>query len=116
MIVGGCLTCLTILAFIFVVAYLYFSILARTSVLKRIEVDNKRYEDQKAWDSQIQVLTTRIGEISTQNFTLGEALKEWQSRYVETKNALTEAEKRYDELKEKYLKLTSHNNEEDKIE
>lgn len=116
MIVEGCLICLTVLAFIFVIAYLYFSILGRTTVLKRIEVDNKRYEDQKTWDSQIQVLTTRIGEISTQNFNLGEALKEWQSRYVETKNALTESEKKYDELKEKYLKLTSHNEEEDKDE
>jgi len=110
MIVEGCLTCLTILAFIFVVAYLYFAVTGRDRAIKAEEKDDERYVAQAQWEDQIKVLTVRIGEITTENQRLNGVVREWMNvantYKIETdklNKSLEEWQKQSEEYKAKYL-------------
>ena len=73
-----------ILAIIFVVSTLYFNISNRIISKRERKDDIKRYEKSNDFEEQVKVLTTRLGEITTD-------LRNYQIAYCELK-------KKYDEL------------------
>lgn len=114
MVVEGCLSCLTVLAFIFVVAYVYFAITGRCRAIAAEAKDDERYVNQANWEDQIKVLTVRIGEITTENQRLNGVVREWMNLAntykVETdklNKSLEEWQKQSEEYKAKYLEVDS---------
>lgn len=126
MVVEGCLICLTVLAFIFVVAYVYFAITGRCRSIAAEAKDDERYLNQANWEDQIKVLTVRIGEITTENQRLNnvvrewmnvantykvetdklnKSLEEWMKQSEEYKNQVKEKEIAYMDLKKEFDKL-----------
>ena len=130
MVVEGCLSCLTVLAFIFVVAYVYFAITGRCRAIAAEAKDDERYVNQANWEDQIKVLTVRIGEITTENQRLNgvvrewmnlantykvetdkfnKSLEEWQKQSEDYKNQVKEKEIAYMDLKKEFDKLQTKN-------
>ena len=114
MIVEGCLSCLTVLAFIFVVAYVYFAITGRCRSIAAEAKEDERYLTQSNWEDQIKVLTVRIGEITTENQRLNGVVREWmnvaQNYKIESdklNKSLEEWQKQSEEYKAKYLEADS---------
>lgn len=114
MILEGCLTCLTVLAFIFVIAYLYFAVTGRNRAIKAEVKDDERFAAQNALDEQIKVLTIRIGEITTENQRLNGVVREWmnvaQNYKIENdklNKSLEEWQKQSEEYKAKYIEVDS---------
>jgi len=132
MVVEGCLICLTVLAFIFVVSYVYFAITGRCRAIEAEAKEDERYLNQANWDDQIKVLTVRIGEITSENQRLNgvvrewmniantykvendklnKSLEEWQKQSEDYKNQVKEKEITYMDLKKEFDKLQTKNGE-----
>lgn len=130
MVVEGCLSCLTVLAFVFVVVYLYFAITGRCRAIEAEAKEDKRYSAQANWENQIKVLTVRIGEVSTENDRLNKVcrtwietantykleldkknkeLEEWIKQSDDYKNQVKEKEIAYMDLKKEFDKLQTKN-------
>lgn len=107
MIVEGCLSCLSLLAFIFVVAYLYFAITGRCRAIEAEAKDDERYASQQDWENQIKVLTVRIGEITTENDRLNKVCRSWMETANSYKLQLDTKTKEADEYKESAKKAES---------
>lgn len=107
MIVEGCLSCLSVLAFIFVVAYLYFAITGRCRAIEAEAKDDERYASQQDWENQIKVLTVRIGEITTENDRLNKVCRSWMETANSYKLQLDTKTKEADEYKESAKKAES---------
>ena len=107
MIVEGCLSCLSVLAFIFVVAYLYFAITGRCRAIEAEAKDDERYASQQDWENQIKVLTIRIGEITTENDRLNKVCRSWMETANSYKLQLDTKTKEADEYKESAKKAES---------
>jgi uncharacterized coiled-coil DUF342 family protein len=107
MIVEGCLSCLSVLAFIFVVAYLYFAITGRCRAIEAEAKDDERYASQQDWENQIKVLTVRIGEITTENDRLNKVCHSWMETANSYKLQLDTKTKEADEYKESAKKAES---------
>ena len=107
MIVEGCLSCLSLLAFIFVVAYLYFAITGRCRAIEAEAKDDERYASQQDQENQIKVLTVRIGEITTENDRLNKVCRSWMETANSYKLQLDTKTKEADEYKESAKKAES---------
>ena len=107
MIIEGCLSCLSVLAFIFVVAYLYFAITGRCRAIEAEAKDDERYASQQDWENQIKVLTVRIGEITTENDRLNKVCRSWMETANSYKLQLDTKTKEADEYKESAKKAES---------
>ena len=65
------------LALIYVVSSLYFSISGRILTERREKKEDERYEEHKAIDEQISVLTQRLGAITKENDRLNGVIRSW---------------------------------------
>ena len=68
---------IVILLTIYVVFELYFAISGRIIFKKQKEIENSIAQQNLSFEDQIRVLTTRIGEISTENNRLNGVVREW---------------------------------------
>ena len=68
---------IVILLTIYVVFELYFAISGRIMFKKQKEIENSIAQQNLSFEDQIRVLTTRIGEVSTENTRLNGVVREW---------------------------------------
>lgn len=88
MISNSCLLILTVLAFIYVVSFIYFQLNARDISEKRYvegverENENKKLvEAQSNWENEIRALSLKV-------FELQDNVKQWQEAYASVKKEL----------------------------
>lgn len=81
-----CIICFTILFFIFVVSSIYFAITGRCRAIKAEAKDDERYLKQSTFETQIEVLTIRIGEITSENARLNNVIREWMGAAENLRN------------------------------
>lgn len=78
-------TILIILIAAYLVFNIYFSISDRV-IRKKVREEDLEYADKNLqWEEQVKVLTKRLGEIASENHTLGANLKTWQDAYASLK-------------------------------
>ena len=70
-------TIIVILAIIYVVASLYFSISGRILARRKDEKDDERFKAQMNFEDQVKVLTNRLGEVMTENDRLNGVVRHW---------------------------------------
>lgn len=68
---------ITVLAIVYVISSLYFSISGRILAKKREEKDDEKYREQSDFKAQIDILTKRLGEIMTENDRLNGVIRHW---------------------------------------
>lgn len=78
---------------VYVLTSIYFSITGR--------IINKKQND---FTDQVNVLTTRIGEIMTENHNLNNALREWKEAYGNLQMRYNELDKAFNDYKKKSKK------------
>jgi predicted nuclease with TOPRIM domain len=95
---------IVVVAIIFTVQELYFSITGRILANKRRKIDDERYKEQTDFKSQVDVLTKRLGEVMTENTNLNNYLKSWIASANDWKQQYSSLLKEKEEI-EKTLKL-----------
>lgn len=70
---------LVILVFVYVITYIYFAITGRILSNKDRKTEAEYAAAQFQWEDQVKVLTTRIGEISSENHRLNGVIREWMT-------------------------------------
>jgi len=89
-------TIIVILAIIYVVASLYFSISGRILAIRKDEKDDERFRSQMNFEDQVKVLTNRLGEIMTENDRLNGVVRHWMessaSYKAQYERAMTETQ------------------------
>ena len=88
---------IVILAAVYVVSSLYFAISGRILVKRKDRKDDERYETQSSYEEQLKVLTTRVGEITTENDRLNGVIRSWIAAAQDYKSQLNEALKEKEE-------------------
>lgn len=95
---------IVVVAIIFTVQELYFSITGRILANKRRKIDDERYKEQTDFKSQVDVLTKRLGEVMTENTNLNNYLKSWIASANDWKQRYASLLKEKEEI-EKTLEL-----------
>lgn len=95
---------IVVVAIIFTLQELYFSITGRILANKRRKIDDERYKEQTDFKSQVDVLTKRLGEVMTENTNLNNYLKSWIASANDWKQRYSSLLKEKEEI-EKTLKL-----------
>ena len=85
------------LAFVYVVSFLYFSISGRIHNKKREIKDDERYVEQHTIETQINVLTQRLGATTTENDRLNSVIRSWMAQANDYKVRLDTALKEKEE-------------------
>lgn len=86
-----------ILAIVYVVSSLYFTISGRILARKHEKKEDKRYEEQHNVEEQIAVLTQRLGAITTENDRLNGVVRSWMAAANDYKQQLDTALKEKEE-------------------
>ena len=93
------------LAFVYVVSFLYFSISGMIHNKKRENKDDERYVEQHTIETQINVLTQRLGAITTENDRLNSVIRSWMAQANDYKVRLDTALKEKEEWQKEAEKL-----------
>ena len=88
---------IVILAAVYVVSSLYFAISGRILVKRKERKEDERYETQSSYEEQLKVLTTRVGEVVTENDRLNGVIRSWIATAQDYKNQLDETMKEKEE-------------------
>ena len=67
---------------VYVLSSLYFGISGRILVIRDRKEDKERRNKDEEYESQLSVLTKRVGEIATENHNLNNDLRAWKEAYV----------------------------------
>lgn len=67
---------------VYVLSSLYFGISGRILNTRYRKEDNERRNKDEEYESQLNVLTKRVGEIVTENHNLNADLRAWKEAYV----------------------------------
>lgn len=86
---------------VYVLSSLYFGISGRILNTRYRKEDNERRNKDEEYESQLNVLTKRVGEIATENHNLNTNLREWQVAYSQLKKENDELKKKFEESKKK---------------
>lgn len=70
---------LLILVFVYIVNSMYFAISGRILSNKDRKTEAEYAAAQFQWEDQVKVLTTRIGEVSSENHRLNNVIREWMT-------------------------------------
>ena len=85
---------------VYVLSSLYFAISGRILAMRDRKEDLERRNKDAEYESQLNVLTKRVGEIATENHNLNKDLRAWKEAYVKLQSAY-DALKNETELKKK---------------
>lgn len=86
---------------VYVLSSLYFGISGRILTIRDRKEDLERRNKDEDYESQLNVLTKRVGEIATENHNLNMNLREWQAAYSQLKKENDELKKKFEESKKK---------------
>ena len=67
---------------VYVLSSLYFAISGRILAMRDRKEDLERRNKDAEYESQLNVLTKRVGEIATENHNLNKDLRAWKEAYV----------------------------------
>ena len=101
------LSIIAISAIIYVVSSLYFSISGRILTKKREQKEDEKFEKQMDVENQLKVLTTRIGEVSSENKRLSDLVRFWMASSNEFKQKYDTLLIEYENLKKDIQKSTT---------
>ena len=68
---------------VYVLSSLYFGISGRILTKRARKEDVERRNKDEEYESQLSVLTKRVGEIATENHNLSKDLRAWKEAYIE---------------------------------
>lgn len=71
---------------VYVLSSLYFGISGRILNIKARKEDIERRNKDEEYESQLSVLTKRVGEIATENHNLNKDLRAWKEAYVKVQS------------------------------
>ena len=71
---------------VYVLSSLYFAISGRILAIRERKENNERRNKDEEYESQLNVLTKRVGEIATENHNLNADLRAWQEAYAKLKS------------------------------
>ena len=84
---------------VYVLSNLYFAISGRILTIKVRKEDLERRNKDEEYESQLSILTKRVGEVGTENHNLNMNLREYQVAYAQLKKEYEELKKKFEEPK-----------------
>lgn len=91
---------IVVVAIIFTVQELYFSITGRILANKRRKIDDERYKEQTDFKAQVDILTKRLGEVMTENARINDTARSWIAQANDLKRQLDTTLKEKEKLQE----------------